>query len=53
MSHPDPLYKRFLIDVSLEHVNIINREDFWLIGVRVREFKGNGRYWEDTEIVET
>ena len=53
MSHPDPLYNIFLIDVSLEHVNIINRKDFWLTGMRVREFKVNDRSWEDTEIVET
>ena len=53
MSRPDSYYKRYLVEVSLEHYNIVRREQFWPERVRVRNFKGNGSQWEctDNEVV--
>ena len=50
MSRPDSLYKRYLVEVSLEHYDIVRREQFWPERVRVRNFKGNGSLWECTDI---
>ena len=49
MSQPDQIYKRYLIEVSIEHYNIVRREEFWAEGVKVRNFKGMGKYWICTE----
>ena len=48
MSKSDSYYERLLIEVSLEHISIVKKEDFWPEGVRVRDFRGNGRLWKDT-----
>ena len=50
MSRPDSYYKRYLVEVSLEHYDIVRREQFWPERVRVRNFKGNGRLWDCTDI---
>ena len=46
------MYKRFVIEVSFKHYNLVRNEDFWPDMVRVRNFKGNGNLWECTEISE-
>ena len=48
MSKSDSYYERLLIEVSLEHISIVKKEEFWPEGVRVRDFRGNGRLWKDT-----
>ena len=52
MSKPGSFYKRYLIEVSLEQFNILRREEFWHDRIRIRNFKGNGKLWKDTEIVQ-
>ena len=52
MSNPGSQFKRYLIEVSLEHFDIVRREGFWPDKVRVRNFKGNGKLWKDTEVVQ-
>ena len=52
MSKPGSYFKRFLIEVSYEHFNLVRNEDFWPELVRVRVFKGNGKLWECTETLE-
>ena len=47
MAKADSYYERYLVEVSLEHFGIINKEDFWQEGVRVRVFRGNGRLWKE------
>ena len=49
MSKNDSLYKRFLLEVSLEHFDRVIQENFWPPGVRVRIFKGNGKHWNDRD----
>ena len=49
MAKADSFYGRFLVEVSLEHFGMINKEEFWQEGVRVRVFKGNGRLWKEPE----
>ena len=49
MSKSDSLYKRFLVEVSLEFYDSVINEKFWPSGVRVRVFKGNGKNWSDCE----
>ena len=52
MSKPDSFYKQMLVEFSLEHFNIVRNEEFWPDTVRVRMFKGNGRFWKDTEVLQ-
>ena len=52
MSKPDSFYKQMLVEFSLEHFNIVRSEEFWPETVRVRIFKGNGRLWNDTAILQ-
>ena len=52
MSKPDSFYKQMLVEFSLEHFNIVRNEEFWPETVRVRIFKGNGRLWNDTAILQ-
>ena len=52
MSKPDSFYKRMLVEFTLEHFNIVRSEEFWPETVRVRIFKGNGRLWNDTAILQ-
>ena len=49
MSNSESQYKRYLLEVSLEHFDQVSQEGFWPGGVRVRVFKGNGKTWNDRE----
>ena len=51
MTRPESSYKTFLVEFSLEHYDIVRRKEFWPERVRVRNFKGNGHSWRDTEAV--
>ena len=51
MTKPEASYKKYLVEFSLEHFEIVRREEFWPERVRVRIFKGNGRTWRDTETI--
>ena len=52
MSNSKAYSESFLIEVSLEHINIFKKEDFWPEGVRFRDFRGNGRLWKDSRVRE-
>ena len=49
MTKPEAYYKKYLVEFSLEHFDIVRKEEFWPERVRVRIFKGNGHTWRDTE----
>ena len=49
MTKSEASYKTFLIEFSLEDYDTVRREEFWPERVRVRNFKGDGRKWRDTE----
>ena len=49
MSKNDSQYKRYLLEVPVNQLDVIINENFWTEGVRVRIFKGNGKLWNDRE----
>ena len=52
MSGEDSLFKRYLLEFSVEHKDKVLNETFWPRGVRVRPFRGKGNEWRDREQAE-
>ena len=52
MSKEDSMFKRYLLEVSVEHVHNVISGEFWPEGVRVRPFRGKGTDWVDREVAE-
>ena len=52
MSREESLYKRYLLEISVDDMDRVLSESFWPQGVRVRIFRGRGNDWRDREIPE-
>ena len=50
MSKEDSLYKRFLLEISVNDLTSVVSENFWPQGVRVRTFRGKGNDWIDRDV---
>ena len=50
MSKGDSMFKRYLLEISVQHLDVVVNEKFWPPGVRVRTFRGKGSDWHDTEV---
>lgn len=50
MSKDDSMFKRYLLEISVQHLDVVVNEKFWPPGVRVRTFRGKGSDWRDTEV---
>ena len=52
MSGEESMFKRYLLEISVEHLDTVVHEKFWPTGVRVRIFRGRGNDWRDREETE-
>ena len=50
MSHSNSVHKRFILEVSLKHIDIVMKNTFWPENVKTRPFKGNGNSWSDKDL---
>ena len=52
MSREESMYKRYLLEISVDDMTSVVSEKFWPQGVRVRPFRGRGNDWRDREMSE-
>ena len=50
MSKEDSLYKRFLLEISVNDLTSVVSENFWPQGLRIRNFRGKGNDWIDRDV---
>ena len=50
MSREESMFKRYILEISVENLETVVCEKFWPKGVRVRIFRGRGNDWRDTEV---
>ena len=43
------MFRRYLLEISVQHLDSVANEEFWPTGVRVRIFRGRGNDWRDRE----